>query len=40
MIYPEAPLKLLEILKNPKQATSSLNDKLLHNNRVFSYFLE
>ena len=39
MIYPQAPLKLLETLRYPKN-DSSLNDKLLHNNRVFYHFLD
>ena len=40
LIYPRAPYKLLEILRSPKQNTSNFNDKLLHNNRVFSHFLD
>ena len=40
LIYPRAPFKLLEILKSPKQESSNFNDKLLHNNRVFSHFLD
>jgi hypothetical protein len=40
LIYPRAPYKLLEILRSPKQNISNFNDKLLHNNRVFSHFLD
>jgi hypothetical protein len=36
-VYPGAQSRLLDILKSPRY-NESLNDKLLHNSRVHSYF--
>jgi hypothetical protein len=37
IIYPNAQDRLLDILKSPR-ANEPLNNKLLHNSRVHSYF--
>jgi hypothetical protein len=37
MIYPGAQSRLLDILKSPRY-NDNLNDKLLHNARIHSYF--
>ncbi len=39
LIYPEAEERLMDILKSPKVQQPPSN-KLLHNNRVYSYFME
>jgi len=38
IIYPNAKTRLLNHLKSPKYESSS-NEKLLHNGRVYNYFL-